>query len=147
MFLLSTVFWGWIALHRCKAFFLILRNALRFGTIGAPWFLSSTSFCIKDVLGIVVCWRLQLPEGLKSKKNRCPDLELHGWSHWPLLHYGSFGWFGISHSSRRGEKSAEERFLQRKNARHVVLGLHPEAAPIVPMIGFVMTSVKDNQES
>lgn len=149
VFAFHYVFWGWIALHCCKAFFLILRNALRFGTIGAPWFLSSTSFCIKDVLGIVFSLTIDFNcrESWSRKKKCCPDLELHGWSHWPLLHYGSFGWFGISHSSRRGEKSAEERFFQRKNARHVVLGLHPEAAPIVPMIGFVMTSVKDNQES
>lgn len=140
------VFWGWVALHCCKAFFLILRNALRFGTIGAPWFLYV--FVIKDVLAIVFCWWFnceearQLPGELKSKFC-CPDLELHGWSHWPLLYYGSFGWLGISHSSRRGEKNYTAK--HRKNARHVVVGLHPEAAPIVPMIGFAMTSVKDNQ--
>ena len=32
------------------------------------------------------------------------------------------------------------------NASHV-LGLHPEAAPIVPMIGFAMTLIKDSRES
>ena len=55
---------------------------------------------------------------------------------------------GLGYLIHQGEvRRALTVFFQRKNARHVVLGLHPEAAPIVPMIGFVMTSVKDNQES
>ena len=73
------IFWGWIALHCCKAFFLILRNALRFGTIGAPWLLSSTSFCIKDVLGIVFCWRLTSTAGrVEVEKRMLP----RSWATW-----------------------------------------------------------------
>lgn len=80
VFAFHYVFWGWIALHCCKAFFLILRNALRFGTIGAPWFLSSTSFCIKDVLGIVFSLTIDFNcrESWSRKKKMLP----RSWATW-----------------------------------------------------------------
>ena len=53
---------------------------------------------------------------------------------------------GLGYLIHQGEVSMSYTAKQL-NAWHVVLGLHPEAAPIVPMIGFAMTLIKDSRES
>ena len=106
--------------HRSKAFFLILRNALRFGTIGAPgqdtpWPLAlhSVGWFYVWFRGVVLCLISCCDLGrfafLHPKKALaaiipafCWDLELYGWNYRAVLHYGLIRWLGLPHSSRLG---------------------------------------------